>query len=46
MNNENENGDILSTDGSLVYENNKSVTLGGKKYYIQAYYNMPTLYIE
>jgi len=46
VNGKNQNGDILSTDGSLVYENNKTVTLGGKKYYIQAYYDMPTLYIE
>ena len=44
-NGKNANGDILSTDGSLVYENGKSVTLNNKKYYIEAYYEMPTLYI-
>ena len=44
-NGKNANGDILSLDGSLVYENKKTVNLGAKKYYIESYYEMPTLYI-
>ena len=46
VNGKNANGDILSTDGSLVYENGKSLTLNGKKYTMKALYEMPALYIE